>query len=75
VNERQARKRTKHSGMVRLHNRRVAAYMLRDGSIEFRFRSITPQREIQDREIRLSQEALAAMVVLAETLRKRAATG
>ena len=46
---------------VRLHNRRVYGGLLADGSILWRFKSLTPERTVYGERIRLSPEAVAAM--------------
>ena len=53
---------------VKLRNRRVAGGLMADGTISFKFRRLGHDRTIVRREIRVSMEALMAMVRIAHKL-------
>ena len=53
--------------MVRLHNRRVIGYITADGAIQFHFRRLDG-REIRGDNIKVTAEALIAMLTIAKDL-------
>ena len=47
---------------VKLHNRRVVGGLLADGTIVWRFKRLMPDRTLYQDSIRLSREAVLAML-------------
>ena len=56
------------SYMVKLENRRVKGFLMPDQTICWQFMRLTPERTIGYKTVRLSIEALSAMVAIAERL-------
>jgi len=55
------------SFQVRLKNRRVRGGLMADGTILFKFKRLTAHRSVQGQQIRLSREAVVAMIsIMAE---------
>lgn len=52
----------------RLHNKRVRGGLLADGTILWSFKRLTDSRTIEGHRIRLSKEALIAMLEIAAVL-------
>ena len=55
---------------VRLHNRRVRGSLMRDGTLLFRFKRMRSDRTIHTDRIRISREALAAMLQIANDINR-----
>ena len=55
---------------VRLKNRRVLGCLMKDGSILWKFKRLTHDRCVDLQRIRLSDQALAVMVIIAEKLKR-----
>jgi len=54
--------------MVKLDNRRVKGFLMPDQTICWQFKRLTPERTIGYETVRLSIEALSAMMAIAERL-------
>jgi hypothetical protein len=55
---------------VKLKNRRVDGGLMADGSILWRFKSLSKERAIESQKIRLSKEALDVMFFITKQLNK-----
>ncbi len=53
---------------IKLHDRRVTGNLMADGTILWKFKSLNADRTIGVQYIRLSTEALAAMVCIADEI-------
>lgn len=60
---------------VKLHNRRVIGGLMADGSTVWRFRRLTPDRVVVSERIRISQEAMAAMIAISGRLHAASIAG
>lgn len=63
-------KQVGRSLQAKLHNRRIKCRLLTDGSYEFSFKRYVPNQEIQQHGLRLTEEALCAMLQLVARIKQ-----